>query len=223
MNLFSNDHEELVFYRQLFSSMNASVYVLNLDPYQLDWVAPNPMMGRIMGIDQEALLFQGDTIYGRLMDDPDFKESIVEAVEKFLDDPDVNWGGVYRIKNFKEEIKWIIYSTKTLIKDASGKAIKAVCVAIDADDVFCTPKTLEHFNEYVNNEIHRGIYEGLTGRQVEVLRGLTEGKNIKEISTSLNISPYTVVDHKKALFKKLNCNSVIDLVQVAKAKGLVRD
>ncbi len=222
MNLFQTEREELLFYRKIFSSMNASVYVLNLEPYFIEWVAPNSLLSRVMGVDQTTLLKMGDTVYGRLLEEPDFKESIEDAVARFGIDPEINWGGVYRINNFKEETKWVLYTTKSLIKDDEGNALKAVCVAFDANDIFCTPKTLELFKDYVNNELHNELYEGLTDRQVEVLRGLTEGKNIKEISQILNISHYTVVDHKKALFKKLNCSNLIDLVQCAKEKGLVR-
>lgn len=203
--------------------MNASVYVANLDPYAIEWVAPNSLLGRIIGVDQKTILEKGDTIYGRLMEEPDFKESIVEALEKFNVNPDINWGGVYRIKNFREETKWIVYTTKTLIKDAQGKAVKAVCVAIDANDIFCTPRTLEHFKEFINAELYKETYEGLTKRQKTVLFGLTKGMSIKEISKDMGLSHHTVVDHKKALFKKLECNSVLELVQLAKEKGLVQE
>lgn len=219
-SIFPSDKEELLFYRQLFSCMNASVYVVNIDPYKIEWVAPNSLLSRIIGLDQETILSMGDTIYGRLMEEPDFKESIVEALEKFDVDPDVNWGGVYRVNNFKNEIRWIVYSTKTLIKDKAGKAIKAVCVAIDANDIFCTPETLQYFNEYVNTEINRDTFNGLTKRQKDVLAGLTAGLSIRDISKDLAISHHTVIDHKKALFKKLECRSVLELVQLARAKGL---
>ena len=39
----------------------------------------------------------------------------------------------------------------------------------------------------------------------------------------MGLSHHTVVDHKKALFKKLECNSVLELVQLAKEKGLVQE
>jgi len=222
MKYFTSDKAELNFYRQVFSQMNASVYILNLDPYKIEWVAPNSLLSRVLGIDQHTILEMGDTIYGRVLEKPDFRESIVDALKQFDIDPDSNWGGVYRIKNFREETKWLVYTSKTFLKNAEGKATKAVCVAIDANDIFCTPKTLEHFKEYINSGIYKQVYEGLTTRQLSVLRGLVQGDSIKAISESIGISYHTVVDHKKALFKKLDCRNTLELVQAARDKGLVK-
>lgn len=52
MKLSASENRELAFYRQLLHSMNASVYVLNFEPYAVERVAPNPFLFRVLGADQ---------------------------------------------------------------------------------------------------------------------------------------------------------------------------
>lgn len=61
----------------------------------------------------------------------------------------------------------------------------------------------------------------LTPREVEIVRLCAEGKSAQEIAEALNLSKRTVEGHKQRIFSKLNCNSVIELVNYAYRNGLV--
>jgi len=61
----------------------------------------------------------------------------------------------------------------------------------------------------------------LTPRQLEVLRGITEGKSNKEIATALHLSLYTVETHRRNLQEKLNLHSFPELVLYAVRKGII--
>jgi DNA-binding NarL/FixJ family response regulator len=60
----------------------------------------------------------------------------------------------------------------------------------------------------------------LTRREMDILRLLGEGKNNKEISVSLYLSPETVKTHLKNIFRKMGVKSRLDAVMKAK-KGLL--
>jgi len=63
--------------------------------------------------------------------------------------------------------------------------------------------------------------EGVTKRELEILRNIAAGKTSGEIGEILFISRHTVDTHRRNLLKKLNCKSVVDLVRIAFNNGLL--
>lgn len=61
----------------------------------------------------------------------------------------------------------------------------------------------------------------LTERQDEVLRLLATGATIEEIAATLFLSPYTVKDHIKSLYRKLGARNRADAVLRAERVGLL--
>jgi len=61
----------------------------------------------------------------------------------------------------------------------------------------------------------------LTGRQIEVLRLMSQGATNKEISTELDISQNTVKSHLKMIFDELKVNKRTACVRVAQAQGII--
>ncbi len=61
----------------------------------------------------------------------------------------------------------------------------------------------------------------LTDRELDVLRGLVDGRGYKGTADSLDISPETVRSHIKSIYGKLQVHSVAAAVAVAIRRGLV--
>lgn len=64
-------------------------------------------------------------------------------------------------------------------------------------------------------------HERLTPRETEVLTYLSKGFTIKEIATLMEIKWFTVNDHIKAIYKKLNVSSRAEAAVLASKQGLV--
>ena len=60
------------------------------------------------------------------------------------------------------------------------------------------------------------ILHGLSPRMREVLRGLSRGRSEKEVAAALRLSPHTVHDHVKALYRHVGVHSRSELL----ARGL---
>lgn len=56
---------------------------------------------------------------------------------------------------------------------------------------------------------------GLTPREIEVIEAAAVGQSNKQIARNLNISYYTVQDHLKAIYRKLNVNNRVCLTNFA--------
>jgi two-component system, NarL family, nitrate/nitrite response regulator NarL len=64
-------------------------------------------------------------------------------------------------------------------------------------------------------------HEHLTPRETEVLTYLSKGFTIKEIANLMGIKWFTVNDHIKAIYKKLNVSSRAEAAVLASKQGLV--
>ncbi len=65
------------------------------------------------------------------------------------------------------------------------------------------------------------MLEGLTERELEVLRLIVDGLTSREIAESLVISPNTVERHRQNIMAKLGLHNRAELVRYAISKGLV--
>jgi DNA-binding NarL/FixJ family response regulator len=66
-----------------------------------------------------------------------------------------------------------------------------------------------------------GALAELTGRELEVLQRLANGKAPKEIARDLFISPKTVASHVQHILGKLGAHSRVEAVAIAYREGLV--
>ena len=220
-HLFQSDKEELEFYRAFHKKMNAALYVLNQHPYKVDWISNNACVERVTGLTPNEVIAKGEFIHSWLMQSPDFEESVTIPVQKFIENPEIKWAGVYRIKNEDGKMNWVMYSATTLEYTPEGLPDRVTVVAFPLDDIFNTPQTLKEFQKYLSQKIHAESLESLTARQMDILQMIGQGKGRREIAEALKISQYTVDDHKDALLKKLNCNTVMELGRMADRMGLV--
>lgn len=64
--------------------------------------------------------------------------------------------------------------------------------------------------------------DGLSPREVQVLRMVADGKTSKEIAVLLDLSEQTVRSYRKTMMKKLGVNNVAGLTQLALSTGLTQ-
>ena len=71
---------------------------------------------------------------------------------------------------------------------------------------------------------HSGLHllDGLTPRQIQVLRLIAEGKSSKEIATELGMAFRTAVCHRYRIFQKLGVHETATAVRLAVRAGLIR-
>ena len=72
----------------------------------------------------------------------------------------------------------------------------------------------------VNTPSNSPILQGLSPREVQVLRLVAEGKSSKEIAGVLNLELETVRSYRKTMMKKLGVNNAATLTKVAVQAGL---
>lgn len=110
------------------------------------------------------------------------------------------------------------YLTKSCDKEEIFDALKA---AQKGDKYFCT-KILDYILE---KSFSRPLVPvdavPLTGREIEIVQLISKGLIAKEIGNMLNLSTHTVYTHRKNIMKKLQMNSLSELMLYALNKGLI--
>ncbi|MBI3208831.1 MAG: response regulator transcription factor [Candidatus Solibacter usitatus] len=66
------------------------------------------------------------------------------------------------------------------------------------------------------------VLQGLSPREVQVLRLVAEGKTSKEIAVLLNLGLQTIRGYRKTMMKKLGVGNIAGLTQLALSAGLTR-
>lgn len=213
------DYQRLQEHRKFLSNMNAAYFTMEMDPFSLDWVMDNGMAERLLGISAEQAIAFGKVITQQVKEGADYDESVVDQVEFFLNNPKGKWSGVFRLLNFSNDGNWLIYSSTPLNWDESGTVSRIAVAALVIDDIFDTPRTLGSFKDYIVEQVMHKDVESLTDKQRQVLLLIAQNKSRTEIAQEMNISPYTVDDHKRAITKKFKLGSSKELVGLSQYLG----
>lgn len=110
-----------------------------------------------------------------------------------------------------------------ILKDSAGEELIEAINAVMSGQLYCTPSlmgvVLSEFSEQQKTGEKSG-FAMLTPKEIEVLKHIADGKNIKEIASDLHVSYKTIASHRSQIIKKLKIHSDVDLAKYAIRKGL---
>ena len=102
-------------------------------------------------------------------------------------------------------------------------ALAGVSVSVAQGEIYLSPSiagtVIDSYLERVSGA--SSPLEQLTSRQRETLKGIAEGKNTREIASTLEISVKTVEAHRLQLMARLDIHDVPGLVRYAVRHGIV--
>ncbi|OFW63972.1 MAG: DNA-binding response regulator [Actinobacteria bacterium RBG_16_67_15] len=126
------------------------------------------------------------------------------------------------------------YLFQALRAGASGYVLKGA----DVRDLLAAVRTVASGETYVSQKLTGNLvgdylrrvgesedstdYDGLSEREVEILRLIAEGLTTPEIGAALHVSPHTVQSHRDHIMTKLDLHSRVALTKYAIRKGLIQ-
>lgn len=138
----------------------------------------------------------------------------------------------YRLRTGYGSYKWILMQTTTIQTDEIGSVLRVLGVQTDITAIKAGDKPmglsfigLEGEPSFMN--VSKGGGEdcfpkgGFSSRELTVLKLLLNGKTSREISEELFISLHTVNSHRKNIFSKSGCKTLIELGARAKSAGWI--
>lgn len=109
-----------------------------------------------------------------------------------------------------------------VLKNAAGEELIQAIREVLGGGTYLTHSIAQALERSLESHAGAGNkIDGLTDRQREVLRLLTEGHQAKEIAAALNVSPRTVEFHKYRIMDILRVHSVAELTRYALRRGIV--
>lgn len=113
-----------------------------------------------------------------------------------------------------------------VLKDYSSSHILEAIKSVNNGEVFFDPKSSHSAlrnlqSQFTSAKESKGDKNLLGGRELEVLKLITEGCTNKEIGKKLFISIHTVRNHIANIFQKLNCNTRTKAIREAQKKRLI--
>lgn len=112
------------------------------------------------------------------------------------------------VKSLKAGVHSFI-SKKTPIK----KVIKAIHTVYNGGAVL-SPIATRNLMDFISNSPQNEIFNQLTNRQLDIIKGISDGLSYKMIADKLGISIDTVRSHIKNIYKLLNVHSKIEVINL---------
>src|SRR5262252_491516 len=113
-----------------------------------------------------------------------------------------------------------------VLKSDAGRHLTSAVEALSHHKPFFTARVsqalLDAFLKSDAKPDERSVFRTLTAREREIVQMLAEGKSNKEIANRLSISVKTVETHRAAIMRKLEINSIVELVHYAIRNQLVQ-
>ena len=108
-----------------------------------------------------------------------------------------------------------------LLKNSAASEISLAIETVLNAKIYVTPKiTQGMISSFIKNPDGKKIHGQLTIRQREVLQLLVEGKTMKQVAATLNITPRTVAFHKYQIMEDLDIKTNSELIQYAIKHGV---
>jgi two-component system, NarL family, response regulator NreC len=113
-----------------------------------------------------------------------------------------------------------------LLKDTAATELRGAVRAVAQGESYFSPPIASRLSAVVRGDLAveaspAWLLAQLTGREREVLIGVTRGLTNKEIAAELGISHRTVETHRESLMRKLSLRSVAELTRFALETGVI--
>ncbi|HSE23966.1 MAG TPA: response regulator transcription factor [Pyrinomonadaceae bacterium] len=112
-----------------------------------------------------------------------------------------------------------------VLKSDAGRQLTSAVEALSHHKPFFTAKVSEALlDAFLKSNVapdEGSVFRTLTDREREIVQMLAEGKSNKEIASQLSISVKTVETHRATVMRKLEINSIVELVHYAIRNQLV--
>ena len=192
-------------------------------------------------IEDEAIVMESLTmLFGKQLDMS--LHSTARSVEEFLEHIaiedvdvlllDINLPGMSGLEGMKplqdrmpnaDIIMLTTYEDEQIVfKALCGGATSYISKRTPLDNVLTAVRTVVKGGSYMSPFIARKVIqyftpqqkseEGLTPRQQQIVQALKDGDSYKMIADKFQISPHTVADHIKKIYRKLHVNSKGELL-----------
>jgi len=145
-----------------------------------------------------------------------------ELIER--NDPDETFSYFQQVKYVEEDGTWVwnMVDFRIFAWDETGKPILTIVIGTRIDqvpDLIIQAQKIRQDNNFIREKYQ--LFSKMGKREKEVLKHVALGFNTSEIAGMMHISYTTAETHRRNIRKKLNVDTSMELVQYARAFGLI--
>jgi two-component system nitrate/nitrite response regulator NarL len=113
-----------------------------------------------------------------------------------------------------------------VLKDMDKNELHLAIETVMSGETYISKKALKTIEGSKNESTTANDFDNytkgasLTNREIQILKLVAKGQSNQQIADELFVSYHTVKTHRKNLLRKLEVNSVVDLVKIADAMNL---
>jgi len=220
--LFDNANEilnKLHEYNGIFQKLGLALFIFDLIKQRNIWV--NNYYYQLLGYTNDEVL-KLKTGFPELIYHPVDKSLFLDRINFFKQKKGHIYNALYRIQHKKGHWIWILSHCQIYTNDENGEPNQILGVHFDCSENF-------HFMDNASIWINQNKISGnqnslqiLSQREKEIVEYLAKGNTSREIAQILNISVYTVRNHRKNILKKLSLHNVAALIRFASNTGIIQ-
>lgn len=151
---------------------------------------------------------------------PNDMEIIATAMQKFGNDENASYGGVYRLKPKNHDYKWVIGSIIPF-ETRNGIPWRFLNVTLDIDGMKDTQTQIIELTREIRQLKDQLRINSLTRREKQIVGLIASGYTDKEIGQRIFISPTTAKTHRNNIHRKLEVKNTAALTQFAVGNDLI--
>jgi PAS domain S-box-containing protein len=208
--------EKILFYEKVFSSLNAIVFVFDLNKYRMVWV--NDAFKTILGYKKSTRSIpQNELLDVFHSDDRDF---LKEMRNFFRHNKSGTFTAIFKFREISGNYVWLCTSANIFRRTTDESVFEIVGVSIDFTNQLTYNKNLKMLSRQKNQESNKELLGKISKREREILQYFANGYKTKEIAEKFNLSFHTVNNHRKNILRKLQIKNLATLVNFAVENGL---
>lgn len=146
-------------------------------------------------------------------------ESIRNAIKTLLEYRNLEGSILFRFYKKTGELRWVYVHSKAIVYKGDPNCFISVGFDI-TDRLVLNQNQLEIYTKEIARLKSQIKIDHLTRTEKEIIKDLAIGKSTKQIAEERNRSYETINNHKRNIFRKLECNKTVEIVALAKAAGL---
>lgn len=208
--------ETLLFYEKIFSTLNAIVFVFDVNNLKMLWT--NDAFKKILGYrkpNQKIAESVLNDIYH-----PDDRDFINEMKDFFKIDRNGTFTAVFKFRDINHNYIWLCTACNIYRKNDCAGIYEIVGVSINFSNNITFDRNLTAISKEKIKENNQQKVNQLSKRELQLIKYFASGKTTKEIAENIGISYHTVNNHRKNILKKLGFNNIASLVCFAIENGL---
>ena len=150
------------------------------------------------------------------------KRAVSSAISPFVNDPEMQLSMTYRRKRKDGSYIHLLSRSSVYELDSNGNILKSLTKLIDisyldlATPVSWSIRSKNIAEEELNNSINALFENPFTKREVDVIKEIQNGGSNRDIADRLFVSHHTIATHRKNIYRKCKCNTVLDLLLFCK-------